>query len=74
MRDLSAALVFQRNNYLLYIRLFLQKIKSGFSAEVINMSEDILWNKFAESGRVEDYLIYSESRDAANDNTGRDRS
>lgn len=38
------------------------------------MPEDILWNKFAESGRVEDYLIYSESRDAANDNTGRDRS
>lgn len=38
------------------------------------MSEDILWNKFAESGSVEDYLIYSESRDAANDNTGRDRS
>lgn len=38
------------------------------------MSEDALWNKFALSGKIEDYLIYSEFRDAENDNNGRNRS
>lgn len=27
------------------------------------MSEDILWNKFVESGRVEDYLRYSAAKE-----------
>jgi hypothetical protein len=35
------------------------------------MSDDILWNKFAESGRIEDYLEYSANRDTENDNIGR---
>lgn len=33
-----------------------------------NMSEDILWNKFAESGSVEDYLRYSAHKEDNHDN------
>ncbi len=31
------------------------------------MTEDILWNKFAETGRVRDYLRYSAQRDTLHD-------
>lgn len=32
------------------------------------MSEQILWNIFAETGRIEDYLRYSDYRDNEHDN------
>ena len=32
------------------------------------MNEDILWDKFAVSGRIEDYLRYSACREDKNDN------
>lgn len=32
------------------------------------MNEEILWNKFAETGRIEDYLRYSANKDNKNDN------
>ncbi len=37
------------------------------------MSEDILWDKFAESGSIEDYLRYSAAKDGNYDNIRRDR-
>ncbi len=33
------------------------------------MSEDTLWNKFVESGRIEDYLRYSAAKEIKNDNS-----
>lgn len=32
------------------------------------MNEDILWDKFTESGSIEDYLRYSANREKDNDN------
>ncbi len=32
------------------------------------MKDDILWNKFAESGTIEDYLIYSADKERTDDN------
>ncbi len=35
------------------------------------MSMDVLWDKFAVSGSIEDYLRYSAQKDTENDNIGR---
>ncbi len=32
------------------------------------MSEELLWERFISSGRVEDYLCYLEHKDKNNDN------
>lgn len=37
----------------------------------VYMTEDFLWNKFAETGRISDYLLYSAQRDILyDDNRG----
>lgn len=33
------------------------------------MSEEELWNKFADSGRIDDYLRYINKKGTENDNT-----
>jgi hypothetical protein len=33
---------------------------------------DVLWDKFAASGRIEDYLDYAAHKDTENDNIRRD--
>ena len=38
------------------------------STAEVKMSEDILWNKFAESGSIEDYLQYSAHKEDNHDN------
>ena len=35
------------------------------------MTEDMLWNRFAESGKIEDYLQYSAKKETEDDNIGR---
>ena len=33
------------------------------------MNEDFLWSVFAESGSIEDYLLYSANKDENHDNS-----
>ena len=36
------------------------------------MKADILWNKFTETGSIDDYLNYSANKDKKDDNNRRD--
>ena len=38
------------------------------------MSDEILWNKFAESGKIADYLNYSSAKEIKDDNSRGNRS